>query len=416
MILGERIMYINASTPLNCVFTVKIRGTVLSERLHSALAKIQQKHPLLHSAIKGSGKRIPHFVSSPDIGGIPVRVVERKGDNHWKEESKAEWGKLFCEINMPLARIVWLQGPEVSELMLVCPHCICDGKSIVTLMEELLLLLDHPEKELVAYTSFNSIQELLSEAYSIGKLIKIRFRSVLATWFLFNKSQALKAVEGNAYMLHWKLNAETTAAIALACKRTGTTVHAVLCVAFLEAFRLVKGDQARGVAVTPVDVRRFVPEIKEDMMFAVAPTVRVTAEAGNLGFWIKVKQLKNQLQTQIEALKGRESLLAGEYFSAEGIIKYLRTAEHTHDVTLSNMGRLNIAEHYDSFEVETFYSPTVAFPWKNPTTAVVHTFRGRMDFTFCSNDAFLEQVEALAIQENMVGLLLKEAETAYAAI
>lgn len=409
-------MYINASTSLNCVFTVKIRGKVLSDRLHAALAKIQQKHPLLHCVIKDSGNRIPHFVSSPNIAAIPVRVVERTGDNHWKEESSAEWGKLFRDTNMPLARVVWLRGAEVSELMLVCPHCICDGRSIVTLMEELLMLLDDPEKELVPYPSFNSLHELLSEAYSIGKLIRLRFRSLLATWFLFNKSQALKAVPKSPYMLHWKLNEETTAAIAMACKRTGTTVHAVLCVAFLEAFRLVKGDQSRGVVVTPVDVRRFVPEIKEDMMFAVAPTVRVTADQGDLGFWVKVKQLKNQLQTEIEALKGRESLLAGEYFSADRIVKYLQTAEHTHDVTLSNMGRLNIAEHYDSFEVDTFYSPTVAFPWKNPSTAVVHTFRGRMDFTFCSNDAFLEQGEAMAIQEHVVGLLLKEAETAYAAI
>lgn len=416
MITGERIMYINASTSLNCVFTAKIRGSILADSLHAALGKIQKKHPLLRSLIKDSGRGGPYFVSAKDILPIPVRVVVRKGDNHWEAESKTEWIKLFNDRNAPMARVVWLQGKDVSELMLVCPHCICDGRSILTLMEELLLLIDHPEKELEPYAPFNSVQELLSEKYSFGKLIRVRLLSVLAVWFLFTKSRPETPLRGNPYMLHWKLTRESTDAIATACKRTGTTVHAVLCVAFLEAFRLVKAEQARGNAVSPVDIRKYVPEIKDDMMFAMAPTVEVSLDQGQASFWVKAKLLSNQLRVKIDALKGRESLLLSEYLSADRIVKYLKTAGGTHDITVSNMGRLTIPEKYDSFELETIYSPTVAFPWKNPTTALIHTFRGRMDFTFCSNDRFLRQEEAEQIRDTLLGLLLKGAEEVYAAI
>lgn len=63
-------------------------------------------------------------------------------------QSKIEWGKLFDDKSAPLARVVWLKDTDVSDLILVCPHCICDGTTFVTLMSEMLGLLDKPEKEL----------------------------------------------------------------------------------------------------------------------------------------------------------------------------------------------------------------------------------------------------------------------------
>jgi len=417
MIIGERIMYVDSSTALNCVFTVRIRGSVQREKLQRALDKLQRKHPSLHSVIKNKRRGVPYLVLSPGITPIPVRMVERLSDEHWKAESKLQWTELFEQKNAPLARVIWLWSAEVSELMLVCPHCICDGRSIATLMGELLAVLDDPEKELLAYPPFKSIQQLLSEKYSLARQFRMTLLSGLAFWFFLTKPKSKTNVAGDSYMLHWKLDAENTAAIAAACKRTGTTIHSVLCVAFLEAFRLVKGEGARGKIITPVDIRRFVPEIKDDMMFAMAPTMEIVPEqhAGD-DFWTKVKKVKEELAGKISALKGRDWLMMAEYFSSDQIIRYLKESDGTHDVTLSNMGRLAIAEQYRSFEVETIYSPSVAFPWRNPNTLVVSTFKGEMDFTFCSNDAFLKQEEVEAIREKAVSLLLQETEAGYAAV
>lgn len=41
LIIGERIMYVDASTPLNCVFAVKLKGIITLSRLQQALFKIQ---------------------------------------------------------------------------------------------------------------------------------------------------------------------------------------------------------------------------------------------------------------------------------------------------------------------------------------------------------------------------------------
>jgi hypothetical protein len=87
------------------------------------------------------------------------------------------------------------------------------------------------------------------------------------------------------------------------------------------------------------------------------------------------------------------------------MVKFLKATDGTHDITLSNMGRLNIPETYQSFELETIYSPTVAFPWRNPNTLVTTTFKNRMDFTFMSNDAFLDKADAIKIKAATMEIL-----------
>ena len=416
MITGERVMYVDAATSLNCIFTVKIRGQISPEKLHAALAKVQQKHPFLRSVIKDNHKQVPHLVFSNNLTAIPVRLVERYTDEDWKTESETEWGTLFDQENAPLARIVWLKGSAFSELLLVCPHCICDGKSMVTLMAELLQLLDHPEQELVDYLPFYSVEGLLAQRYTLGKRLKMKLLSLLVSVLCFFKAGSHIAPLGESYMLHWKLDSGTVAALKCACKREETTVQAMLCAAFLEGFMEVKGEYARGHAVIPVDIRKFVPEIKEDMMFAMAPTVEIPIDKNkDMDFWEKARAFKEKLNAKIAVLDGRGSLLMSEYFSADKIVAYLKSAEGTHDVTISNMGVLGISEYYDSLEVETIYSPSVAFPWRNPTTLIVSTFKGEMDFTFCSNKSFLDRAEAMAINSYAVGTLLQATDLEYAA-
>lgn len=409
LIIGERIMYADASTPVNCVFAVKIKGILTLQGLTAALKKIQQKHPLLRTYIKEDENHIPYFVSNNTVAEIPVNMLERTHDEQWQEQSKIEWETIFEGHNKPLARLVWLKGEEVSDLLLVFPHCIGDGATFITLMNELLLLLDHPEKELNSYPPFNSIEGLLTSFKKTnGQIIKTKLFAALAKLFLSLKSKKNNLPAGDRYLLHCKLNKAKTQALTAQCKLAEVTVHAVLCVAFAEAFYAVNGKKARGKLICPVDIRRFVPEIKEDMMFAFAPIAELTVPlVSKMDFLAKAKRLKKELSAKIAAMKIPELLMMSEYFhsSVPKMISYLRTTEGSHDVTLSNMGKLAIAENYDSFEVETIYSPTVAFPWRNANTAVVSTFKGEMDFSFIANDAFLAQEQAKLILAKTLALL-----------
>ncbi|HWW42163.1 phthiocerol/phthiodiolone dimycocerosyl transferase family protein [Pedobacter sp.] len=413
LIIGERIMYVDAVTPLNCVFAVKIRGDFSLENLRAALAKVQQKHPLLRARIQEDAKGIPHFTSSNHLSEIPVRVVDRQSDEDWKQESEREWSALFDDKDLPLARVVWIKGASVSDLILVCPHCVCDGTTFVALMTEVLQLLDQPDREIGSYPPFDSIAGLLSESYSSSpsKIFKARIFSVLASVFFLFKSSRKQHPAGKGYLLHWKLDKESTAALMDGCKASGVTLHSALCVAFLEAFHAVKGDRAHGKVICPVDVRRFVKEIKEDHMFAFAPIAELSIEKGTkIGFLAKAQQVKEDLDTKISAMKVHELLFMSEYFHASvpKMVRYLRSTDGTHDFTFSNMGRLGIPGSYGSFELDAIYSPSVGFPWRNPNTLVVSTFKGEMDFSFYSNTVFLDPQEATAIKDQALLMLQRE--------
>ena len=181
-------MHVDAKTPLNCVFGAKISGNINEVHLYQALYKIQQKHPLLRMNIENTGQT-PYFILNENIGKIPVRISVRTSDQDWLQQSKVEWYKLFNNNSKPLARVVWLQGETESDLLLVLPHCICDGTTILNLLRELVALIDDPEQELLPYPSFSSVKELLPDDFTPSKVshFKGKIFATLGRLFLFFK-------------------------------------------------------------------------------------------------------------------------------------------------------------------------------------------------------------------------------------
>lgn len=413
LILGERIMYADAQAPVNCVFTTTIRGRISQANLNTALARLQESHPLLKASIRRNAYGRPYFFADGQAPGIPIRKVQWKSDYDWIAISEEEWSIPFDVDNGPLARVVWIRDTNASQLMLVCPHCICDGVTIVTLMRELLALIDCPHRELPANSVFHSIRQIVPCSAPVNKvkILKSAIHSFVTYLGLSFKKNRVGTTKGKDYLVHWKLNPKATSLLVSRCKEEGISVYSALCVSFLEAFRQVRKEKACNQVICPVDIRRLVPEIKDDMMFAFAPIIKLSIRKDSSpGFWEKARRLKEDINAGIESLNAYEQLLAGEYYhaSVKKIVDFLMTEDSGHDFTFSNMGRLNISTEYNSFQIDTIFSATVAFPWKNPTTLVVSTFRGQMDFAFISNTHFLSYEEAISIKGKGLALILEE--------
>lgn len=403
----ERIMYVDPETPVNCVFTVKIQGDIPEENFKDALEKIQQKHPLLRTRIDNSEKH-PFFIEEKDIEPIPLRIVERKTDEDWLQESEKEWFRLFKDEKKPLAQLVWIKGQEESEILWVLPHCICDGTSLVTMMTELLALLDDPALELQPYEVFSSVDDFLPLDFDMKrKKRKARFYMMMGRLFFLMQRKSKTRNLGSNYVVHWKLNADTTAEITAKSKAHCVSVHALLCSSFMQAFQDVQGKYAKGKVISPVDVRHFIPEIRQDHVFAFAPTVELSLKKGSTGILDNARQIKKDLTEKIGKMEARELLWMGEQMHpvVERMVSMLKSSKGGHDVTLSNMGKINIPGDYKNFKVETIISPTVAFPWLNSNTLVATTYNQQMDFTFMSNEQFLSKEEAVKIKNKAIELL-----------
>jgi hypothetical protein len=160
-----------------------------------------------------------------------------------------------------------------------------------------------------------------------------------------------------------------------------------------------------------VDIRRFIPEIQKDHMFAFAPIAElaITADA-SVNFWTKTRMLRNDLTARIDGMNAHEMLFMSEHFHsfARQLLRFMKATDGTHDVTLSNMGRLDIPENYQSFQLDAIFSPSACFPWKNPNTLIVSSFRNYTDFAFVSNENFLPQQQATVIMDKMQELLIEK--------
>jgi hypothetical protein len=142
-------------------------------------------------------------------------------------------------------------------------------------------------------------------------------------------------------------------------------------------------------------------------MFAFAPIAELKIDQTIPDFWDKARKLKADLEEKIADMKVFDLLNMSEYFhsSVNKMVGFLKSTEGSHDVTLSNMGRLDIPAVYQDFKIETIYSPTVAFPWRNANTLVVSSFNNQLDFSFLSNASFLTEFEAWQIKTEAMILL-----------
>lgn len=414
MIVGERIMYADGLAPVNCVFVATVEGNLSAPQIINGLAKIQNRHPLLRTNVGRNRTNVPVFVTNPDISPIPLDIVERTSDTQWEEVSLLEWERQFDLAKEPAARLVWLKSETVSDLLLVCPHCVCDGSGFVTLMRELLLLLDNPGMDLEPYEGFQSVNSLVPASISGSRTIHWKgklFSSLAKGLFaILNPKPAPR--EGNYYLLTHALDRETTASLVKKCKAEKTTVQAALCTASLLAHRSVLGKASRNKVISPVDIRRYLPGIGRDHLFAFAPIVELSLsrkDAQN-DFWQEARSMKQTLVEKAENVNAAEMMFITEYFhsSTGALLRHMRSTKGSHDITISNMGVLDIPVSYHNFRVHAIHSPSVGFPWRNPNTLVVSTFAGRMDFSFCSHESFLPMIDAEKICREAMRVLLQD--------
>ncbi|MGX5853428.1 condensation domain-containing protein [Dyadobacter jiangsuensis] len=420
MTVGERIMYTDGLAPVNCVFATTIEGHFSEQQVADALAKIQNRHPLLRSNVRKNETNVPAFVTNPDIPRIPIHIIERTSDIQWEEVSLLEWEKQFDLTKDPAARLVWLRSEKVSDLLVVCPHCVCDGSGFVTLMRELLLLLDDAEMDLEPYEGFQSVDSLVPASIRDSRMIRWKGKlfSALAKGFFTILNPNLAPRTGDYYLLTHTLDKETTSALVKKCKAEKTTIQAALCTASLLAHRSVKGKASRNKVISPVDIRRYLSAIGRDHLFAFAPIVELSLshkDAQN-DFWAETRRMKQALVEKAENVNAAEMMFITEYFhsSTGALLRHMRSTKGSHDITISNMGVLDIPVSYNNFHVRAMHSPSVGFPWRNPNTLVVSTFAGKMDFSFCSHESFLPMIDAEKICREAMWVLLEGTQVAAA--
>lgn len=397
----------DGSAPFNAVIPICIKGEVHLAGLQHALKKLQEKYPLLNAFVEADEKGMPWFVVEEDQThrDIPVRISTRFGDDDWIRESVQEWSTVFDTRKGPLMRLVWVKRPEFSDLILVIHHCLCDGGSAMSILAELLLLLDNGEAQIGKEKPILDLNDIVPAEVlrNKKKILKAKLIGRVANLVLWLVPLPKKAVERKRdYMLNWSLDKALGEALIRSCKQQGVTVNTAFCMAVLNAFKAVRKEAFNNKISCPVDIRRFAPEIKKDNIFAFGLMMVVSA-AQETGFFENARKMQADIDKKTAKLDPYETIMMMEesHSSLKHFTKFLKYGKSSNDCMFSNLGRINIPHEYKAFSLERIYSPSVIGPLGNTTTLITSTYRERMDFTLVASEGFIPYEQALAIRDRI---------------
>ncbi len=125
-------------SPASTVMMVaRIAGAVDEQRLQQALSAVCSMHPLLMAKVIFDQRHEAYF-SAEGVSPAGIQVVPRVSESQWLDLLADEARIPFDLERGPLIRCLLLQSENISELLVLCNHSICDGMALAGLIRDLL--------------------------------------------------------------------------------------------------------------------------------------------------------------------------------------------------------------------------------------------------------------------------------------
>lgn len=411
----ERVMHGDGDFIFNLLQPVRVRGNFSETDIQLALKGLQKTHALLNAVVQNDKNGEPWFVVDNNHPvNIPIRIVERTDYDDWQTESVKEWSVPFNSYQEPMMRLVWIKGEPVSEFLLVTHHCLFDARSILAMLEEFLQFLEDPDASIAAEVPISGVGDVVPPARLNNKkqqFIAKLLLGVISTALSLIPIKDKPVDKTKAYLLHWQLDHELSSALMARCKAEGITVNTIICAILFDAFKQVLQEKAIKKITVQADIRNFNQQIKKNNIFAFALMIPVSAYP-YLDLFASAQAIQKDVKSKIAKLDPYKIFLLSEvahrYFHK--IIRFLRNLEPDNECMLSNLGKLDIRQHYKQFEVETIFSPSVMVAEGRTTGLLTSTYRGQMDFSFISN-AGIQYKDACAIKDKMIQIITQNIVT-----
>ena len=413
----ERILYGDGITNTAVCAGVQVSGPVSEGLLTAALAKIQNKHPLLRASIRIDRNGKPNFIFEEEVPPIPVIKVQSKDSDDWvKWFEQAILEPLPFEKG-PLAKLVWVQTASAHTFLLTSHHCICDGGALMSILHDFLTLLGNPELEIGILEDQGNLADCIPTATHVSgfkrSLIRTGISLMGGVLSIFNRFKKSKPTALG--IARWELPQSLAAALPKACKAKGVSVHAALVAALGQA-AVHLGDNISEESVTiqsPVNIRRFFPELPHDMMFPYAPTVNAVVRQED-EFWDAARVAKASVSEGIGEEKVYTEIAMAEHLGAitPVLARSMRHRVSDFDYTLSNMGKLNLDTTYGDIKVEQFIGFGTNLIAVNSRILIANMYQGVLSFMLIYNKALFSK-EYTQILSNAMKIILQQACEGY---
>jgi NRPS condensation-like uncharacterized protein len=304
----ETVFYLGSQVArINAVAIAQVRGPLTAEGLRRALDAAQRRHPLLgvHVAERGAAY---HFVSE-GTPPIPLRVVPRDGEQHWRREAEAELDQPMPLRQGPLVRAVLLEGRDgTHDLLVAFNHTIGDGMSAIALVRELLeVAAGQPPREALPEGPTARQANPLPVQGLRGTLTALREVVHLVRTFRRRKPQVLRwdarvpHAARHTRLIQHRFPPAATQALAAKAKAEGTTLTGALAAALLWALAEDVGGDAPAVACSvPANLRPQMQGVDPAAFGYYSWGVGVVhAHRAGLRFWDSARRAKRDVDAEL---------------------------------------------------------------------------------------------------------------------
>lgn len=382
----------------NVSMVVRIKGNISEERLRSALDVIKQIHPLIGAKIVFDDDYNAWF-STDNVSQHKIKVVNRISDTQWFRELQNEVQTPFDLETGPLVKFILVHSENVSDLVVICNHSICDGMALVYLVRDLLNFYMNPEQEIkTLFPPYND--EFLPDkgGFSLSSVLaRLIMYQVNRKWknhpYYFTHEDYVELQtaywEKNQYgTVLLELEPSETKILSKQCKKSGVSIGSAVTTAFIAAHEDVLGPfvKSQKQISVPFDLRRHavIPMGDVFCLCVGSPRFSYTYNAKE-PFWENVAILHNEIHKRVKKLDSSglkapelhptlmdafscfaplKKIIPHAYTNTENLKQFSQDAENIAfsftdksermipGTIPSNLGQLNIPENYGDLQID----------------------------------------------------------------
>ena len=366
--------------PFHFAMTAQVSGETRVDDWRQALARLQERHPLLSASIEGEPGATPWFRRV--VAPIPLRIVH--GDPHacWAEEVAQELAVPFDSKRAPLVRAVLIHTSNNAAFILVAHHSIADGMSLAFAVRDTLRAISGSVLEPLPPT-FTQEDMLPAPPAASARIIADAGRAETQRGIYRPRDYARPQISS------LRLTPALTAGLRDCARREATTVHGALCAALVFAGRKsLSGWRDIPLRIlSPIDIRQLLGVGDNCGMFVSAASS--VCKRGFGDFWELARQFKadvraGQMLANIEALFADLRHVVAQGLDVAAAAEFVATA-FQHDAVLTNLRRLPFGGQFGHLELEALWGPCVLQGFQGEQTIGAVTIGGSLCLTHTSH-------------------------------
>jgi len=370
----------------------EVEGRESAAAWRSAINEVQKRHPNLSARISVDEFTRP-FIEHVDSLIIPLKVIEADHDFKWEKEAEKELAIRFDTEKGPLFRVVVVEKPEDTVLILVANHTLADGSSLMYLFRDLL--------DAVTGQTIKVLAPQKSNDETLGLPDDNVITDTKTSEYVFKKpSTVFPKVESIRF------SSESTLQILERSRLEQTTVHGALCAAVVIASRKLRKEwnDKKIELISPICTRKAL-QLDDNCGLNITTHPVYFENEQQLSFWDIARLAKTGLQgtETVEHVQNYIGFFRQLTFNSTDTQQMVDTLKEAfnHQIMVTNLVRVKYKTDFGKLKLKSVYGPMVRSGKGMEQTIGAVSTNGQLCLTNTSDNpipGILEEIQRLLAQ------------------